>query len=91
MMESAEGRHLMLQHSYQLYKQLIANEGIDCEWQERGLLFVYADHHHFESYEKTNDLLTENFGVEAKPLSGCLLYTSPSPRDATLSRMPSSA
>ena len=24
-------------------------------------------------------------------LTGCLLYTSPSPRDATLSRMPSSA
>ena len=27
----------------------------------------------------------------AKKTSGCLLYTSPSPRDATLSRMPSSA
>ena len=25
------------------------------------------------------------------PAKGCLLYTSPSPRDATLSRMPSSA
>ena len=25
------------------------------------------------------------------PCGGCLLYTSPSPRDATLSRMPSSA
>ena len=25
------------------------------------------------------------------PVHGCLLYTSPSPRDATLSRMPSSA
>jgi len=24
-------------------------------------------------------------------IDGCLLYTSPSPRDATLSRMPSSA
>ena len=24
-------------------------------------------------------------------ITGCLLYTSPSPRDATLSRMPSSA
>ena len=24
-------------------------------------------------------------------INGCLLYTSPSPRDATLSRMPSSA
>ena len=29
-----------------------------------------------------------SFGVVSK---GCLLYTSPSPRDATLSRMPSSA
>ena len=26
-----------------------------------------------------------------KPINTCLLYTSPSPRDATLSRMPSSA
>ena len=26
-----------------------------------------------------------------KPLKGCLLYTSPSPRDHTRSRMPSSA
>ena len=30
-----------------------------------------------------------NLGIEIS--IGCLLYTSPSPRDATLSRMPSSA
>ena len=29
--------------------------------------------------------------VEATKFTDCLLYTSPSPRDATLSRMPSSA
>ena len=29
--------------------------------------------------------------AKAQTPSGCLLYTSPSPRDATLSRMPSSA
>ena len=29
--------------------------------------------------------------VEDPPALGCLLYTSPSPRDATLSRMPSSS
>ena len=29
--------------------------------------------------------------VDARESKGCLLYTSPSPRDATLSRMPSSA
>ena len=28
---------------------------------------------------------------DGTPACGCLLYTSPSPRDATLSRMPSSA
>ena len=29
--------------------------------------------------------------IEQMQKQGCLLYTSPSPRDATLSRMPSSA
>jgi len=29
--------------------------------------------------------------VSVTDVNGCLLYTSPSPRDATLSRMPSSA
>ena len=30
-------------------------------------------------------------GEDLGPAQSCLLYTSPSPRDATLSRMPSSA
>ena len=30
-------------------------------------------------------------GKTVTVIKGCLLYTSPSPRDATLSRMPSSA
>ena len=37
---------------------------------------------------------TEGFNKDAKgnnPLCGCLLYTSPSPRDLAVSRMPSSA
>ena len=34
--------------------------------------------------------LWDAFNQEVRPIS-CLLYTSPSPRDATLSRMPSSA
>lgn len=67
MMESAAGRHPLLQHSQQLFKNLIAEEGIECEWQERGLLFVFQDHHHFDAYEETNDLLAERFGVSAKP------------------------
>ena len=40
----------------------------------------------------TREVLFEATGIDAEePVWGCLLYTSPSPRDATLSRMPSSA
>ena len=37
-------------------------------------------------------LVTRSFGMAlCDPFSGCLLYTSPSPRDLSTSRMPSSA
>ena len=39
----------------------------------------------------TERLRELNIPVHAVPFGPCLLYTSPSPRDATLSRMPSSA
>ena len=42
----------------------------------------------FDFIEKLNELKTDN----VEPLTSvCLLYTSPSPRDRTRSRMPSSA
>ena len=42
--------------------------------------------------KKQLQLLTKNVKLIGKPsLFGCLLYTSPSPRDGLLSRMPSSA
>ena len=37
------------------------------------------------------DVSTSNFDQKVTQFKNCLLYTSPSPRDATLSRMPSSA
>ena len=47
--------------------------------------FVYSLYANSPSeYGRNVDNFSEN-------LQGCLLYTSPSPRDATLSRMPSSA
>ena len=33
----------------------------------------------------------DNFNIQSEPYDDCLLYTSPSPRDGLLSRMPSSA
>ena len=41
--------------------------------------------------EVTDDVSVENLKTKIKDCDGCLLYTSPSPRDRTRSRMPSSA
>ena len=49
--------------------------------------FNFGDQINFTIVEKDTDLIP--FLLEK--YSDCLLYTSPSPRDATLSRMPSSA
>ena len=46
----------------------------------------------FENYTRRSEELDSQFFRElVTEESICLLYTSPSPRDATLSRMPSSA
>ena len=41
--------------------------------------------------ENVKKFISNGFKVYLEKNYGCLLYTSPSPRDATLSRMPSSA
>ena len=48
---------------------------------------VYEEHAVVEGIEA---VLAENF-EEAETIMACLLYTSPSPRDLSTSRMPSSA
>ena len=79
MMAAAQGRHLLLQSSMQLYEDLIRSEQIECEWTENGLLFVYQTQEHFEHYSQTNSLIKEHFGVEAHPIeSDELLSSEPS-------------
>ena len=41
--------------------------------------------------EKINGVSIKGYNKDNGKFQPCLLYTSPSPRDATLSRMPSSA
>ena len=48
---------------------------------------VEADYEHLKKFVQVWDVAAER----QVQITGCLLYTSPSPRDATLSRMPSSA
>ena len=54
-----------------------------------GLTDIPATHEWLKENKKSIELKLEEHG--AILFKDCLLYTSPSPRDATLSRMPSSA
>ena len=66
--------------------------------KENNVSEVIINVHHFGEKiinflgEGSNYGLKISYSLEKELLgTGCLLYTSPSPRDATLSRMPSSA
>ena len=53
-----------------------------------GDIYVQDVHKYFGVTRALNGC---NFSANFGEIHACLLYTSPSPRDATLSRMPSSA
>lgn len=68
MLDAANGIHALLESSMREYRDLIARESLDCEWERRGLLFPYMSAEAIDAYEPTNRFLAEEFGVPAKRL-----------------------
>lgn len=68
----ASGKHLqaILDASMSEYHGLIAKHGFNCEWEEKGLLYVFRTEHAFEEFAKNDRMLTENFGVSANRIGG---------------------
>lgn len=58
-------RQALLNSSMQLYREILAAEGLECQWQERGLLFVYQHEHEWEEYAETDRMLRDEFGLGA--------------------------
>ncbi|HJQ78843.1 MAG TPA: FAD-dependent oxidoreductase [Lacipirellulaceae bacterium] len=69
-MGRAAARHALLASSMKLYRQLIADESLDVEWDDRGLLLVFKSPHEFEGYERVAALVRDEFGVVASPYDG---------------------
>ena len=67
MMRAAEARHTLLKSSMEQYAELVQTKNIECEWQKRGLLFVFDTKREFESYRSTDKLLRKSFDVAATP------------------------
>ena len=68
----------LLRSSRTLFEELIATEQLDCEWEKKGLLFVFRTQKAFDHYSHTDELLHERFNMGAKRLdAGELLQLEP--------------
>ena len=69
MLAAGRGIHALLTSSRALYDELVRG-GLECEWEARGLLFVFHGRAGMEHYAATDELLRAEFGVGAKPFAG---------------------
>ncbi len=58
----------LLASSRQLYDELLVAERIECEWEAKGLLFVFQTPAACEHYAATDDLMGREFGIRARRL-----------------------
>jgi D-amino-acid dehydrogenase len=72
-LEAGRACHALLKSSRNLYDELVLGEHLDCEWQCRGLLFVFRTPSEMEAYGRTDRLLRESFGLAAVRLDGAAL------------------
>jgi D-amino-acid dehydrogenase len=70
MMHSARAIRALLTSSRRLYDDWLHDEQIECEWQARGLLFVFRSPEMMEHYAETDRLLREEFATPAKRFDG---------------------
>jgi D-amino-acid dehydrogenase len=68
----AAGRAIqaLLDSSRRLYDELLRAEPLDCEWEARGLLFVFRTRAAMEHYAETDRYLGENFDLRAERHDG---------------------
>ncbi|NCY02020.1 MAG: FAD-dependent oxidoreductase [Planctomycetia bacterium] len=69
------GVHLkaILDASIAEYRRLVRDEGLDCQWQETGLLYVLRTERGMRAFAETDKLLAGHFGVPAVRLDGTAL------------------
>jgi D-amino-acid dehydrogenase len=66
MMAAGRAIQALLNSSRTLFDELIASEKIECEWEAKGLLFVFQTPKHFDHYAHTDELLRREFAMTAR-------------------------
>jgi D-amino-acid dehydrogenase len=70
MMEAARARHGLLQSAMKLYRQMVAEEQLDVEWDDRGLLLVWNSPEEFAAYGKAAEFTQREFGIGPNRVAG---------------------
>lgn len=70
MLAGAQAIQALLNSGRSLYDRLIADEKLDCEWTQRGLLFVFQNQKPMDHYAETDKLLRERFNMPARRYDG---------------------
>jgi D-amino-acid dehydrogenase len=70
MLETGRAIQTLLKSSRSLYDNLIVTEKMEAEWEARGLLFVFLSQKGMDHYAHTDQILREEFGLEANRYDG---------------------
>src|SRR5262245_35790414 len=73
MIESGRGIQPLLKSSLALYRELVATELPDCEFESRGLLFAYKSRAEMDAYSESDALMSSEFGCAARRCDGAEL------------------
>ena len=66
--DTALARQALLNQSQKLYRQIIAEHNIDCNWEENGCLFIYRKVKSFE-HAKQEAIYLQKLGIDVTVLS----------------------
>ena len=70
MLEAGKVLQAILDVSRHEYLALLDDPALDCEWREKGLLFVFGSNEALQKFAETDALLTENFELSARYIPG---------------------
>lgn len=70
MLSSGAQLKAILDSSMSEYRRLVGAEGIECEWKDSGLLYVFQSAKGMAAFAETDRLLSEHFQVSARRIEG---------------------
>jgi D-amino-acid dehydrogenase len=70
MLAAGKAISALLNASRSLYEDLIHDEQIECEWESKGLLFVFRSQAAMDHYAEVNHLLCGHFAMPARRIDG---------------------